>query len=267
MRNSLVLSGFKSFLDSFNFYDLIKILVALDIKRRYRRSYLGPFWTSVSLSINIIIVTSIFTTIGEGSIRENLPYTAIGILLWHFISTNALEACDTFIQAATIIRQASAPVFVYVYRVIARNLVLFAHNIIILVLVYIVSPWRIGEDAILSAIGFLILLINMFSLAVILSIFTARYRDIGQLVTNILPILFYVTPIIWKRGFSNVVTRIDSYVILNPVYCSIAVIREPLLGHSVDIRCWYIVAGMTILLFTCSMYCYGRFSKRVAFWL
>lgn len=267
MRNSKILSGFKGFVDSIKFYDLIKILVTLDIKRRYRRSYLGPFWTSISLSINIIIVTSIFTTIGEGSIRENLPYTAVGILLWHFISTNALEACDTFIQAATIIRQANAPIVVYVYRVIARNLVLFAHNIIILVIVYTVSPWQIGEDAILSAFGFLLLLINLFSLAVILSIFTARYRDVGQLITNILPIFFYVTPIIWKRGFSNVVTLIDSYLILNPVYCSIAIVRDPLLGHAVDVRCWYIVCVMTILLFTCSMYCYGKFSKRVAFWL
>lgn len=267
MINSPVLSGFRGFLDSFNFYDLIKILITLDVKRRYRRSYLGPFWTSISLSVNIIIVTSIFTTIGEGSIRENLPYTAIGILIWHFISTNALEACDTFIQAATIIRQASAPVFVYIFRALGRNLVLFLHNLVILLLVYMVSPWDIGGDAILSVLGFVFLLINLFSLAVILSIFTARYRDIGQLVTNILPILFYITPIIWKRGFSSVVTQIDSYIILNPVYSSIAVIRDPLLGHSVDISCWYIVVSMAVILFMLSMYCYGKFSKRVAFWL
>lgn len=259
--------GIREFIESAKFHQLVKILISLDIKRRYRRSYLGPFWTTISLAINILIVTSIFTSIGEGSIWVNLPYTAIGVLLWHFISTNVLESCDTFIQAATIIRQANAPIFVYIYRVIFRNLIFFIHNLIIIVLIFIFSPWHIGFNLFYAAAGFLFLLVNIFSLGILLSIFTARFRDIGQLVTNILPIFFFITPIIWKRGFTEIVSKVDAFMIFNPIYSSISVIREPLLGHSPDINCWYVVFFITPLLFITSIYCYGKMNKRVAFWI
>jgi ABC-type polysaccharide/polyol phosphate export permease len=259
--------GIRDFKESFKFQQLVKTLIGLDIKRRYRRSYLGPFWTTTSLTINILIVTTIFTSIGEGSIWANLPYTAIGVLLWHFISTNALESCDTFIQAATIIRQANAPIYVYIYRVIFRNLVFFFHNLLIIIIVFLVAPWHIGLEAFYALAGFLFLLINIFSLSILLSIFTARFRDIGQLVTNLLPIIFYITPIIWKRGFTEIVSKIDNIIIFNPIYSSISVIREPLLGQPVDINCWYVVITITPVLFLTSIYCYGKLSKRVAFWI
>lgn len=267
MNKLYFLQGIRDFKKSIKFHQLVKILISLDIKRRYRRSYLGPFWTTLSLAINILIVTAIFTSIGDGSIWTNLPYTAIGVLLWHFISTNALESCDTFIQASTIIRQANAPIFVYIYRVIFRNLVFFLHNLIIILLIFIIAPWHIGLNLLYAFAGFLFLLVNIFSLATLLSIFTARFRDIGQLVTNLLPIIFYITPIIWKRGFTEIVNKFDSIIVFNPVYSSISVIREPLLGHVVDINCWYVIFIMTPILLATSIYCYGRFSKRVAFWI
>lgn len=267
MNKSYFYQGIYDFKESIKFHQLVKILISLDIKRRYRRSYLGPFWTTISLAVNILIVTTIFTSIGSGSIWSNLSYTAIGVVLWHFISTSALEACDTFIQSATIIRQANAPIYVYIYRVILRNLIFFLHNLLIILIIYIIAPWHIGLNLFYAIAGFFFLLINVFSLSILLSIFTARFRDIGQLVSNLLPIIFYITPIIWKRGFTEIVNKIDSLLIYNPIYSSISIIREPLLGHATDLRCWYVVFFITPLLFTISIYCYGKFSKRVAFWI
>jgi lipopolysaccharide transport system permease protein len=260
-------AGSFAFLDSLSFVNLIRILVTLDIKRRYRRSFIGPFWTAISLSVSIFIVTAIFTSIGNGSILSNLPYTAIGMLLWHFISTNILEACDAFVNASTIIRQSNAPMFVYVYRVIARNIVVFSHNLVILILIYFVTDWKITSQSWMSIVGFILLTINLFFLAIILSILTARFRDVGQFVTNLLPIFFYITPIIWRRGFSDVVNRIEAFITYNPFYASISVIREPLLGETVDSAAWIVVVLTTAILGILSIYCYGRFYKRVAFWL
>jgi len=81
--------------------------------------------------------------------------------------------------------------------VIWRNVVIFVHNIVIYPLVLLVFWLPLRATAIFSVLGFVLLMINLSWMALLLGVLCTRYRDIPQIVSNLLQVCFYLTPIIW----------------------------------------------------------------------
>ena len=68
-----------------------------DIRQRYRRSLLGPFWLTASMAIMVVSLGVIYARIFKTDINDFLPFLCVGLLVWGFISSTLNEAGTLFI--------------------------------------------------------------------------------------------------------------------------------------------------------------------------
>ena len=99
-----------------------------DIRKRYRRSLLGPFWITISLGAFIAGLSFIYMPLVGGNAENYLPYLAFGFVAWQLISNLVIEGCNVFIANGPIIQQLRAPLSIYIYQMVWRHLIILAHN-------------------------------------------------------------------------------------------------------------------------------------------
>ena len=80
-----------------------------DIRQRYRRSTLGPFWITLSMAVFVMLLGFIYAKIFNQDIAFYLPYVAGGLIIWGFISSSMVESSASFIEGAGIIKQLQLP--------------------------------------------------------------------------------------------------------------------------------------------------------------
>lgn len=245
---------------------LVRMLGWQDVRQRYRRSALGPFWLTISMGVMIGTIGIVFGQIFKTPMREFLPFLAAGMILWSFFSAVVIEGCTGFIAAEAIIKQLPIPLFVHILRMIWRNVIILGHNIVILPLVYLAVGRPVGFEALLAIPGLAVALLNLGWIALLLGVLCARYRDLPQIVASALQVIFYLTPIMWMPD--HLPQRASMYLLdLNPVYHVLAVVRSPLLGVMPTALNWYASVGMAVVGWILAILMYGRYKRRIAFWL
>src|SRR5215218_1164992 len=104
-----------------------------DIKQRYRRSVLGPFWITIATGATAVAMGLLYSKLFKLELSEHLPYVTLGLIIWNLINASILEGAEVFIANEGLIKQLPAPLSVHIYRMVWRQLILFGHNIVIYV--------------------------------------------------------------------------------------------------------------------------------------
>lgn len=245
---------------------LVGMLGWQDVRQRYRRSMLGPFWLTISMGVMIATIGIVFGHIFNSPMGDFLPFLSLGMILWAYISSMVTEGCVGFISAEGVIKQLPIPLFVHIMRMVWRNMLILAHNIVIFPLVLLVLGKSLSPTAFLSIPGFLLATLNLTWLALLLGILCARYRDLPQIIGSLLQVVFYLTPIMWMPGLLS--HRAAYYVLnWNPVFHIIEIVRAPLLGNYPTSVNWLIsiLLAMSGWLFTLAIY--SRYKTRIAYWI
>lgn len=237
-----------------------------DIRQRYRRSKLGPFWLTISMGVMIGMIGIVFGQVLNTPVKEYLPFLATGLILWAFFSTCIMEGSSAFIDAQGMIRQLDIPLTLYSIRVLWRNIVIFFHNVIILPLVFFAVGRGITFDIVWLVPGFLVFAWNMLWMSLLLGVFCTRFRDMPQIVNSLLQVFFYITPIIWMPNVIN--PRSASLLVEpNPLYHLIQIVRAPILGYAPTSMNWIISLVMALLGSLIALSLFGKYKKRIAYWL
>lgn len=245
---------------------LVGVLGWQDVRARYRRSALGPFWITLSMGIMIGTIGIVFGQIFQAPMQEYLPFLTIGMILWTFIAAVVTEGSTGFIAAEGIIKQLPIPLFVHIMRMIWRNLLILLHNLVIFPIVLLLVGKPLGWVALLSIPGLLLDVLNLGWLVLLLAIVCARYRDLPQMVTSVLQVIFYLTPVMWMP--SLLPGRASTYLLdFNPAYHLIEITRAPLLGQMPNAANWQVSAGLAVVGWTVALLVFGRYRRRIAYWL
>lgn len=247
-------------------HDLAGTLGWQDIKQRYRRSKLGPFWLTISMGVLIGSLGLVFGGIFNAPMRDFLPFLAIGFMIWGYISSVINEGCGSFINSEAIIKQLPLPMFLHVMRVMWRNLIILAHNAVILPVVYIIFNKSLGWISLLSILGLAVITLTLGWLALLAGLLCARYRDLSQIIASVLQITFYITPIVWmpsQLSGNQALVFLD----LNPVYHLIEVVRLPLLGFTPSAMNWIVSVGVSIFGWLVTILIYSKYKNRISYWL
>ena len=253
-------------LDSFRKYHIVFTMARQDIATRYKRSRIGAFWITIGMAISIGSIGLVFGQILKIPVREFLPYFATGSILWGFISSCLNEGCGSFISSSGIILQVRMPLFVHVLRLLQKDLIIFAHNIVILPLVFFVFLYPVNARCLLAIPGFFLLLANLGWMVLILGTVCARFRDVTQMVQNAVGVLYFVTPIMWNADLmpGRAGQLLLSY---NPFYHLISIVRAPLLGDLPHAMNWIFAVAMALIGWSIALQVFGRFRNRITYWL
>jgi ABC-2 type transport system permease protein/lipopolysaccharide transport system permease protein len=235
-----------------------------DVRQRYRRSVLGPFWITISMGVMVAALGLLYGRIFGIELHDYLPFLACGFVIWGMISGLILDGTRAFISSDSLMRQLSAPVSIYVYRSVWSNLITFAHNIWIFVLVAIwfqVSP---GWSMLLAIPALFLLLFNGLWVGLLLGLLSARFRDIPLIIASIVQVMFFITPVIWKP---SMLPGRALFLDLNPFYHLVEIVRAPLLGQAPNLGNWMAVLLITALGWGLTLFFYTAYRWRVAYWV
>lgn len=247
-------------------YSLVGMLGWQDVRQRYRRSALGPFWLTISMGVMIGTIGVVFGEIFKTPLREFLPFLAAGMILWSFISSVVNDGCMTFIAAEGVIKQLPLPLFIHVMRMTWRNILIFGHNIVIYPLVLLAVGKPIGWIALLAIPGFMLAVLNLVWVALLLGVLCARYRDLPQIIGSGLQVLFYLTPIMWMPSLLS--GKANLYLLdWNPIYHVISVVRSPLMDEAPTALNWQVSGAMAVVGWIAAALIYGVYKRRIAYWL
>ena len=240
-------------------------LAWLDIKLRYRGSVLGPFWLTLSTAVMVGAMGAIYATLFKMDLREYLPFLALSLVLWNFLGALVAEACQGYTQAETMIRSIRMPYSLYAVRIVVRNVLVLAHNFVVIIAVFALLLVWPGVAALLAVPAFALWLIDALALAVLLGALCARFRDIPPIVGSVLQMAFFVTPVIWKP---ELVGPTKQWMLpLNPFFALLETVRGPLLG-SVPPPAIYLSAILySLVLWALTWLLFARVRGRIAFWV
>jgi ABC-type polysaccharide/polyol phosphate export permease len=239
----------------------------MDIKLRYRRSLLGPFWITISIASMIVMIGLLYSQIFRQDIREFLPYFGISIIFWFYISAMITEGCFSFIGAEAHIKQLDLPASLHVLRLLWRNIIVFFHNSIVMIPLVVykaVYAKQIGIDILLFPLMFLLVSLVFYFLAYILGIICARYRDVPQIVFTIMQVMMFITPVFWMKKFIN-----DHLWVLdvNPLFHILEILRCPLLGLPFPLYSLQFVLVMLLTLAVIAVAFSARYRWRLPYWV
>ena len=237
-----------------------------DVKQRYRRSKLGPFWLTISMAVLIGTIGLVFGSIFKAPMSEFLPFLALGIILWTFVASVINEGCTEFVNAESVIKQLPLPWFLHSLRVIWRNAIILAHNLVILPVLFLLFLKPVGWVSLLAIPGFALATLSLAWMALLVGIVCTRYRDLAQIVASVLQIAFYLTPIIWMPSLLS--GRASTlFLNTNPFYHLLEVVRTPILGSAPSLLSWGVCLAMAVVGWTFTIFMFGRYRDRMSYWL
>lgn len=240
------------------------VLACLDIKARYRGSLLGPFWLTLSTAVMVGALGFLYSTLFRTDLHEYLPFLALSLVLWGFLQTLVGEACTAFTSQEGMIRAAAMPFFLYAGRIVLRNVLVLAHNIVVIAVVFAIFAIWPGWAALAALPAALVWLVDGIAVAIALGAFCARFRDVPPIVGSVMQIAFFVTPIIWKPELLEHGRR---FLPLNPFFSLIEIVRAPLLGALPSWQVWLAATGYSALVCALSWALFVRVRARLAFWI
>ena len=260
-----------------------------DIKQRYRRSVIGPLWITLSMAITAIGLGLLYSQLLGQDLEYFLPYITVGFIVWNFMNGCLLEGTETFIRNEGLIKHLPAPLTVYALRTVWRLTLMFAHNLLVYVVVVaifwsnLIEPYRMAEGGtlhpgidltILLAIpAFLLLAFNGGWVAILFGIISTRYRDIPPVINSFIQLLFFMTPIVWTTDILT--TQIGGgdaswkglVAELNPLYHYVQILRAPLIGNVQSWHHWAVVGGFTVVGWAVAFLAMRNYRARVSYWV
>jgi ABC-type polysaccharide/polyol phosphate export permease len=198
---------------------LIQSLVVRDLKARYRGSVLGFFWSFINPLLLLLIYTFVFTVVLPGTHPKEIePYALFmfcGILPWTWFSSSLLESSNVLIAGGNLIKKVLFPAEVLPIVTVLANMVHFLLGLPILAifLLYYRAPLN-ATDLIWFPLVLLTQLILTIALALIVSALTVHFRDLKDLLANLLTFWFFATPIIYS--LDAIPPRLRPWVRANP---------------------------------------------------
>jgi len=257
----------KDLLETAQLWRLVWTLSLLDIRLRYRGSVLGPFWLTLSTAVMIAALGFLYSRLFHTDIQTYLPFLSLSLVLWNFLQNMTGDGCTCFTSSESMIRAMRMPLSLHAARVVVRNILVLAHNVIVIVAVFLIMGTVPGIYSFTIVPAFALWVVDGFAISLMLGVLCARFRDIPPIVGSIMQIAFFISPVIWSptilahRGIGIVLVK------WNPFYALLEIMRGPLLGARVDLENWAIALGYSALLLCLAAISFTRARPRIAYWV
>lgn len=235
-----------------------------DTESRYKRSILGPLWLTLGTMIGVLGLGIVWSQILNIDSKDFIPNMAIGLVCWQLIANCVAESPSLYMRYAGILKNTPQPMFFYPMLLVSRNIVNFLHNILVVILVMIYYEIPVSFETLYVLPALLIVFINLIFLSQILGVIGARYRDLEPTINAFLPLLFFITPIIYKPSQ----VKVASWVIdFNPLAYYVTIIRDTVLGTPISAQ---IISGLFIItsvVFIGGVVISNMQKKKITLWL
>ncbi len=242
---------------------LIQTLVARELKARYRGSVLGFFWSFFNPLLLLLVYTLVFSVILPGFRGVDLePYALFlfcGLLPWTWFSSAVLESSQSLISSGNLIKKVLFPAEILPIVSVISNMFhfFFALPILALFLLFYARPLNVIE-LVWFPVVVIIQLVLTLALGLGLSALTVHFRDLRDILGNLLTLLFFATPIIYPM--TELPGTMKTFMDFNP-FAHLAVSYQEILFYDGPFGHWrwlLALAAFSVVLFVASYALFDR---------
>ena len=228
--------------------DAVRIAAALawsDMRHRYVRSLLGPFWMSIQMAIMVAVLGSVIGHLSNTSAVARLPMLALSLTAWTFLNGVVLDATTALQNSASLIKDRALPPIIFLLQCSFRQALFALHNACVPLLLWLVLTPRDIAGAAMAVPGLVLFIVCTLGLSLVLGAMATRFRDLKPIIESTLTLAFLSSPIIWSAEMIN---QGSTVMRLNPLTHLFAVWREPLAaGHVGMTSVVYVLVGLAVL--------------------
>jgi lipopolysaccharide transport system permease protein len=254
---------FSNLANLFRYRGLIASLVGRELKARYRGSMFGFFWSFINPLLLLLIYSFVFTSIIPNEDAKTRPYALFmfcGILPWTWFATSLSDAAGSLIAGGNLIKKVLFPAEVLPIVNVLANMVHFFLGLTILVAFLIVyqkmpDPW----DLVWFPIAVIVQLVFTTALGLALAALAVHFRDIRDILANLLTLWFFATPIIYPYFQPNV-QKFKPLFNANP-FTHLAISYQEILFFQGPIGHWKWLLGLGAASIPLFLACYWMFDR------
>jgi len=231
---------------------------------RYRRSVLGPLWLVFGTAIGVTGLGFVWSILLNSDFQTFIPSLTIGLIVWQFLAGCITESSGVFVRSATAITNIKSPSFIFSIQLVIRQLINLAHNMVVVVVVFAIFPETLSPSAFLSIVGLVIVVLNMLPVIQVFGLLGARYRDLEPLIAAFMPIMFFLSPVIFQTRQLG-----DAQVLLefNPLAHLIRIVRDPIMGEVPSATSYIVVVALTAAAWLLALWLTGKKAGRLPYWV
>jgi ABC-type polysaccharide/polyol phosphate export permease len=260
----MIKTGLRDFMESLNRLPLAFYFAWGDTKARYRRSVLGPFWLVLGTGIGVAGLGFLWSALFKMDRASFIPSLTVGLVVWQFIAGCVTESSTVFIRNTAVIRNLQTPYFIFPFQLLLRQLINFGHNLIVVFIVLIIFPPPLSYVQFLVIPGIFLLVGNLLWIAMMIAMLGSRFRDLEQLIGAFMPMLFFLSPVIYRPSQLGIKEHIAWF---NPFSYMISLIRDPIQGFAPPSFVYLVSFGMLVIGWFVTLLLLSHKRGRIAFWV
>lgn len=242
------------------------VLGLSEVRHRYRRSLLGPFWVTLSMAIQAMVMGFLLAFLFRIDVGRYLPFLCISLVTWTFLSISINEGANCFIQQGPTILQIKRPYWTYMLLVLWRNAIIYAHTVVIFAIAAVIFGIVPGPSYLLIPAGLVVLAVNAGWMALAAGILSARFRDVPLLIQNAFNVLLWLTPVFYHPDqLGGGVSRL--LIDLNPLTYLMEVARAPFMNETPSLWAWSVSIALAVVGWAMTFALFARARARIAYWL
>jgi lipopolysaccharide transport system permease protein len=215
---------------------LIESLVSRELKARYRGSVLGFLWSFVNPLLLLLTYTFVFTVVlpnRQPGIQPYFLFLFCGILPWTWLQGALAESSGVIIANGNLIKKVLFPAEVLPTVTVLANLAHFLLGLPIL-LAFLLWKGKLAWTVLLLPFPILVQLVLSLGLAFFLSALTVHFRDIQNIVSHVLHLWFFATPVIYSYAAIDERSPLRQALRLNPMTHIVVMYQQVLFYGEID---------------------------------
>jgi lipopolysaccharide transport system permease protein len=204
----------KAFRELITYHALIQVLVARDLKARYRGSVLGLLWTLLNPLLHMGIYVLLFAVYMRAAMEHYAAFLLCGLLPWIWFSSSLLLGATSIIEGGSILKKVFFPAQVLPTVTVMANFMNFVLSIPILVVILLLYGVPFGASVLVLPLIVACQFAFTLGLTFVVSAVSVRYRDVPQILGQLLTFWFFLSPIIYS--VAQVPESFRAVVLFNP---------------------------------------------------
>lgn len=236
-----------------------------ELKSRYNRTTLGPFWSTLILITTVFTIGPLYSYLFASQDKDYIINLSLGLYIWYFISNSINDSTASFVTNNQLYKIKNLGTAFPALKCVIMNFFISMHQIVGLVIIFCVFDISLLLKIPIIIIYMSLLVPLIFPLVYFISLISLKFRDITYIVSSVLNVIFFLTPIIWTKNFlpDNKVIFID----INPIYHVINILKEGVLRFEFELNSFVIVFLLSFILWSITLILKKYFKNNFLYWL
>jgi ABC-type polysaccharide/polyol phosphate export permease len=256
----------KQIASCFKYKDLIIHIATSDIKLKYSKTILGPLWNSLSMGIFVVAFGFVGSRLWGLDVKNFMPFFCAGFITWTFIATTISESTSILSNHSDTLKSIKTPYLIFIVSMVIKNMIIFLHHILIFFLICLLLSYDLSIYCLYFIPSLLIVTLIGILFSFSWSILCTRFNDLTPLTTNLLQVLFFLTPVFWPaERLQGIYFKL--IIELNPMYQILRLIRDPLLGNNISMNNLLGISLILGILFLLSIFVGNKFKNNIIYFI